>query len=192
MRVASPSTPAQYHHVLLRQMEGKVRKPLIVMAPKSLLRHPQCVSSLEEMASGSFQTVLDDPLFAEDPASAGRVLIGSGKVLYDVLAAREKSGRKEVAVVRLEQLYPFPGEALGRVLARYPSSAEVAFLQEEPRNMGAWRFFREQWLDGKVAGVSPDRPLRYVGRRELASPAPGSHRVFHHEQETLVGSGLTI
>ncbi len=120
------------------------------------------------------------------------MVVASGKVLYELLAAREKTGAKDVAIVRLEQLYPFPGAEMGRVLARYPKSAELVFVQEEPRNMGAWRFVREQFLDERVDGVGLDRPLRYIGRRELASPAPGSHRVFQLEQDALVAEALRV
>jgi 2-oxoglutarate dehydrogenase E1 component len=191
LRVANVSTPAQYYHALMRQMAGETRKPLILMAPKSLLRHPKVVSTLDELADGSFHPVLDDGAF-DSGGSAGvrRVVLASGKVLYDLLAGREKAGRDDVAIVRLEQYYPFPGQELGAVLSRYPSSAEIAWVQEEPQNMGGWRFVREQFLDGHVAGISPSRILRYIGRRSLASPAPGSHHAYEHEQEALVAEAL--
>ncbi|MEO6323409.1 MAG: multifunctional oxoglutarate decarboxylase/oxoglutarate dehydrogenase thiamine pyrophosphate-binding subunit/dihydrolipoyllysine-residue succinyltransferase subunit [Thermoanaerobaculia bacterium] len=196
LRVVNVSTPAQYFNVLRRQMAGDVRKPLIVMTPKSLLRHPKAVSSFDELVNDSFQTVLDDDTFRAASESAlgqvRRVVVASGKVVYDLLAAREKSAAKDVAVIRLEQLYPFPSADLGRIIARYPKSAELAYVQEEPRNMGAWRFVREQFLDGKVEGLAPERQLRYIGRRELASPAPGSHRVFQIEQDALVAEALRL
>jgi len=116
------------------------------------------------------------------------VLVANGKVVYDLLSARAELKDARVAILRLEQFYPFPGAALGQALAAYPQDAEWVFVQEEPRNMGAWRFVREQFLDGKVG--SPQRPIRYIGRRELASPAPGSHRVFQQEQEALVNEAL--
>jgi 2-oxoglutarate dehydrogenase E1 component len=190
MRVANVSTPAQYHHLLLRQMEGEERKPLVVMAPKSLLRSPRAVSTLDELADGSFQAVLDDP--AVGPEAAGRVrrvLIASGKLVHEISAAREKEARDDVALVRLEQYYPFPGADLGRILHRYGASVEVVFVQEEPRNMGAWKFVREQFLDGLVPGME-GRTLRYAGRRPLASPAPGSHKIFDAEQKALVAEAL--
>ena len=193
LRVANVTTPAQYHHILLRQMAGEVRKPLILMAPKSLLRHPKAVSSLDEIADGSFRPVLDDAPFAVNgTGGVRRVVLASGKVVFDLLAAREKAGRDDVAIVRLEQYYPFPGHELRQVLARYPAAAEIAWVQEEPRNMGAWRFVREQFLEGNVDGFGPSRALRYVGRRALASPAPGSHHAFESEQEALVAEALRV
>ncbi len=192
MRVVNLTTPAQYYHALLRQMDGDVRKPLVVMSPKSLLRHPRAVSSLDDLVDGTFQTVLDDPEYATGPTDGvGRVIVASGKVSYELLAARERS-QAPVAIVRLEQVHPFPGAELGRILARYPGDAELVFVQEEPRNMGAWRFVREQFLDGKVEGLETGRPLRYIGRRDLASPAPGSHHVFHVEQEALVAEAVRV
>jgi 2-oxoglutarate dehydrogenase complex dehydrogenase (E1) component-like enzyme len=164
-----------------------------VMSPKSLLRHPRAVSSLDELAAGAFHPVLDDALVAANGTGAvRRVLLASGKVVYDLLAAREKAGRDDVAVVRLEQYYPFPSRELGQVLGRYPAGAEIAWVQEEPRNMGAWRFIREQFLEGQVDGVAASRTLRYIGRRELASPAPGSHHAFESEQEALVAEALRV
>jgi len=187
LRVANVSTPAQYYHLLLRQMASEEKKPLIVMTPKSLLRHPKAVSTLDDLADGVFHSVLDDPAFqAGDTSSVRRVVIASGKLVYDLLAAREKAGKRDVAIVRLEELYPFPGRDLGQALSGYPQDAELVWAQEEPRNMGGWRFVREQFLDGKVEGLDPARPLRYVGRRELASPAPGSHHAFQIEQDALV------
>jgi len=191
LRVANVSTPAQYYHALMRQMASEAAKPLILMAPKSLLRHPKVVSTLSELADGTFYPVLDDGAFASG-GSAGvrRVVLASGKVLYHLLAGREKAGQGDVAIVRLEQYYPFPGRELGALLACYPDSAEIVWVQEEPENMGGWRFVREQFLDGHVAGISPSRTLRYIGRRSLASPAPGSHHAFEHEQEALVAEAL--
>ncbi|MGE5344963.1 MAG: multifunctional oxoglutarate decarboxylase/oxoglutarate dehydrogenase thiamine pyrophosphate-binding subunit/dihydrolipoyllysine-residue succinyltransferase subunit [Acidithiobacillales bacterium] len=191
LRVVNATTPAQYFHVLLRQMAGDVRKPLALMAPKSLLRHPSVVSRLDELADGDFRPVLDDPAFeAGGGPSVRRVVLASGKVFYDLLAARAASGRDDVALVRLEQLYPFPGRELGELLRRYPAEADLVWAQEEPQNMGAWHFLRAQLIDGLVEGVGPIRPLRYVGRRPLASPAPGSHRSFEAEQEALVAEAL--
>ncbi|MCE7956714.1 MAG: multifunctional oxoglutarate decarboxylase/oxoglutarate dehydrogenase thiamine pyrophosphate-binding subunit/dihydrolipoyllysine-residue succinyltransferase subunit, partial [Acidobacteria bacterium ACB2] len=193
MRVCNVSTPAQYYHVLSRQMEGDVRKPLVLMTPKSLLRHPRCVSSLEELASGSFQPVLDDEHFAAGPRDGvRRVLLASGKVVYDLLAAREKAGRSDVSVVRLEQFHPFPGQRLGEVLLSYPRDAEVVFVQEEPKNQGAFRYVRDHFLEGEVEGVGPERPLKYVGRRPAASPAPGSHHVWQSEQEAIAAEALRV
>jgi 2-oxoglutarate dehydrogenase E1 component len=152
------------------------------MTPKSLLRHPRCVSKLEELAGGSFQTVLDDT--GVDALRVRRVVLMSGKLYYDVVQEREKRGATDVALVRLEQLYPFPGEEIAHALARYPAGAELVWAQEEPRNMGAWRFVREAFLDGEVDAGG--RQPRYVGREASASPAPGSHKLHVLEQEGIV------
>jgi len=183
MRVAYPSTPASYFHLLRWQGRDSVEKPLVVFTPKSLLRHPRCVSSLEDLADGGFQEVLGDP--AADPSRVRRVVLTSGKLYYDLLKGREEKKADHVALVRLEQLYPFPGAEIARILARYSTTAELVWAQEEPRNMGAWRFVRETFLDGLVAAAQP-RPLRYVGRAASASPAPGSHKVHVLEQEAIV------
>jgi 2-oxoglutarate dehydrogenase E1 component len=184
MYVAYPSTPASYFHLLRKQGRDPVEKPMVVMTPKSLLRHPKCVSSLEELAEGRFQEVLDDTV---DPAKVRRVVLMSGKLYYDLLAGREKGG-SDVAFVRLEQLYPFPAAALSRVLARYPATAELVWAQEEPRNMGAWRFVREQFLDGGV--TAGGRQPRYIGRKASAAPAPGSHKLHVQEQDAIVKEAL--
>ncbi|MBL0311596.1 MAG: multifunctional oxoglutarate decarboxylase/oxoglutarate dehydrogenase thiamine pyrophosphate-binding subunit/dihydrolipoyllysine-residue succinyltransferase subunit [Holophagaceae bacterium] len=192
LRVANPTTPAQYYHLLRRQARDEMRKPLIVMAPKSLLRHPSAISSLDDLIHGSFSEVLDDETFADATKrdTVRRIIVASGKVVYDLLAARATHKADDVAILRLEQLYPFPGAKLGQTLATYPQDAELVFVQEEPRNMGAWRFVREQFLDGRIVGLGPSRSLSYLGRRELASPAPGSNRMFKQEQEALVAEAL--
>jgi 2-oxoglutarate dehydrogenase E1 component len=145
------------------------------------------VSSLPELAEGRFQEVLDDP--QADPARVRRVVLTAGKLYYDLLKAREDSRADHVALVRLEQFYPVPAAEIARVLARYPVDGELLWAQEEPRNMGAWRFVREQFLDGVVR--EPGRRVpRYVGRPESAAPAPGSHKVHVQEQEALVRQAL--
>ena len=186
MRVVYPSSPASYFSLLRWQGRDHIEKPLVVFTPKSLLRHPRCLSPLQELAEGRFQPVIDDR--ATDPAAARRVVLVSGKLYYDLLQAREHAGTREVAFVRVEQLYPFPAAELGVVLARYPQ-AELVWAQEEPRNMGAWRFVRERFLDGEVPDPARRLP-RYIGRSHLAAPAPGSHKVHVAEQEAIVGEAL--
>jgi len=186
MRVCYPSTPASYFHLLRLQGRDAVEKPLVVMTPKSLLRHPRCVSSLQSLAEGRFEEVLDDP--AADPARVRRVVLTSGKLFYDLLKGREDRRADGVALVRLEQFYPFPSAALGGVLGRYAAATDVVWAQEEPQNMGGWRFVREQFLDGHVPGAA--RPLRYVGRAPSASPASGSQKSHVREQETIVANAL--
>jgi 2-oxoglutarate dehydrogenase complex dehydrogenase (E1) component-like enzyme len=187
MRVCYPSTPASYFHLLRLQGRDPVERPLVVMTPKSLLRHPRCVSPLPELAEGRFREVLEDQ--SADPARVRRVVLTSGKLYYDLLKAREDGRADHVSLVRLEQLYPFPAAELARVLARYPVDVELVWAQEEPRNMGAWRFVREQFLDGIIRDPGRRVP-RYVGRPESAAPAPGSHKVHVKEQEDLVRQAL--
>ncbi|HSB60121.1 MAG TPA: multifunctional oxoglutarate decarboxylase/oxoglutarate dehydrogenase thiamine pyrophosphate-binding subunit/dihydrolipoyllysine-residue succinyltransferase subunit [Vicinamibacteria bacterium] len=187
MRVCYPSTPASYFHLLRWQGRDPVEKPLVVFTPKSLLRHPGCVSTLGDLAEGRFQPVLDDP--AVEPARVQRVVLVTGKLYFDLLKAREDARARHVALVRVEQLYPFPSAELVRVLARYPLGAELLWAQEEPRNMGAWRFVRERFLDGELRDPGGRVP-RYLGREASAAPAPGSHKVHVAEQEAIVNEAL--
>jgi len=187
MRVCYPSSPASFFHLLRRQARDRVEKPLIVMTPKSLLRHPRCVSSLDVLAEGRFEEVLDDP--TADPGRVRRLILTSGKLYYDLLKGREETRADHVAFVRLEQYYPFPAEQLGRVLLRYPTTAEITWTQEEPQNMGAWRFVRERLLDGDVLDPAGRKP-RYVGRPVSAAPAPGSYKVHVQEQEAIIRTAL--
>jgi 2-oxoglutarate dehydrogenase E1 component len=186
MRVCYPSTPASYFHLLRRQGRDPVEKPLIVFTPKSLLRHPRCVSSLQDLAEGRFEPVLEDG--AANASRVRRIVMVSGKLYYDLLKAREDQRKDDVALIRVEQLYPFPAAELKRAFSRYTPSAEIVWAQEEPRNMGSWRFVREQFLDGAMKDLG--RLPRYVGREESASPAPGSHKVHVEEQEAIVAEAL--
>jgi 2-oxoglutarate dehydrogenase E1 component len=187
MRVCYPSTPSSYFHLLRWQGRDPVEKPLVVMTPKSLLRHPRCLSPLAELAGGRFLPVLEDS--GVDPARVSRVILTSGKLYYDLLKGREDTKADHVALLREEQIYPFPGRDLARALGRYSLSADLVWAQEEPQNMGAWRFVRERFLDGEVG--DPGRRLpRYVGRPASASPAPGSHKVHLQEQEAIVSEAL--
>ena len=178
MQVCYPTTPAQYFHLLRRQMQRRFRKPLILMMPKSLLRNRQAVSDLAAFTQDGFQCVVDDPEVG-DVQSVRRLVLCSGKVYYDLAAGR--GVENEIALVRLEQLYPFPRDQIRTVLERYTGIEEVLWVQEEPRNMGAWTFV-ECRLDVLLDGV----PLRYVGRDEAASPATGFYRVHQAEQEEIV------
>jgi 2-oxoglutarate decarboxylase len=186
MRVVYPSTPASYFHLLRWQGRDPIEKPLVVFTPKSLLRHPRCMSPFPELADGGFETVLDDP--DVDPRNVRRVVLCSGKVYYDLVEAREKGRHDDAALVRLEQLYPFPASRVQAALARYPAAAALVWAQEEPRNMGAWRFVREHLLDGAVDVGG--RTLGYAGRAASASPAPGSLKVHLAEQEALLREAL--
>jgi 2-oxoglutarate dehydrogenase E1 component len=186
MQVCVPSTPAQMFHMLRRQMLQNFRKPLIVMTPKSLLRHELSVSALDELGRGSFQKVIDevDPV---DAARVRRVVFSSGKVYFDLLKARRAAGLREVALVRLEQLYPFPVEDYEAVLRRYPNAREVVWCQEEPQNQGAWYQIKHQ-LDRPLAGR---RELLYAGRAPAAAPATGIAKFHDREQAELIGAALT-
>jgi 2-oxoglutarate dehydrogenase E1 component len=189
MQLANCTTPAQYFHLLRRQMYGGtdrrgVRKPLVIFTPKSLLRHPRAVSTPRDFSTGGFMEILGEPASAE----VTRVVFCSGKVYYDLLAAREERQANHVALVRVEQLYPFAADQAADILARYPATAEVVWAQEEPRNMGPWRFLRE-WLDPLLEPAH--RELRYVGRPESASPATGSGKRHQQEQAEIVNDALT-
>ncbi|MCZ6729765.1 MAG: 2-oxoglutarate dehydrogenase E1 component [SAR324 cluster bacterium] len=185
MQVCSPSTPAQMFHLLRRQLHRSFRKPLIVMSPKSLLRHPRAVSSPEDLIKGSFRELLFDRK-ASPRNKVRRIIFCSGKVYYDLTAERERLKRKDLAIVRMEQLYPFPDDQVSLVLKQYPAAKEVRWVQEEPKNMGAWTFVEPLLRDLLPASLTPG----YVGREAAASPAAGSHRVHDAQQEALVAAAL--
>jgi multifunctional 2-oxoglutarate metabolism enzyme len=192
LQVVNCTTPAQYFHLLRRQMRGGpdmrgLRKPLIVMSPKSLLRHPQVISTVDDLTKGVFYPVLDDPTVT-NPAAIRKILLCSGKVYYEVLAAREaRKGTDETAlrtaIVRIEQMYPFPEVEIRAVIERYKAASGVVWVQEEPRNMGAWIFMRTR-LQRIMANEA--RTLGYAGRPESASTAPGSTKVHNREQAELL------
>jgi 2-oxoglutarate dehydrogenase E1 component len=193
MQVATCTTPANYFHILRRQVRRNFRKPLILMTPKSLLRHKLCVSKLSDMAAGTtFQRVIGETgtNMAEDK-KIRRVVLCSGKIYYDLLAAREERKINDVAIVRVEQFYPFPDKPLAKELARYPK-AEIIWCQEEPANMGGWTF-----LDRRIEGVLTDidhkakRPV-YVGREASAATATGSLKRHTKEQAAIMDKALTI
>ena len=187
IQVANCTTPAQYFHLLRRQMYGGpdrrgVRKPLVIFTPKSLLRHPRCVSPAEGLTSGAFQEVLDDA-GGSPPDRIARLLLCSGKIYYELAAAREEKKGNNVAIVRVEQLYPFPEERLASILERYQGVTDLVWVQEEPRNMGAWRFV---WEHMQRLLESRRLELRYVGRPASAAPATGSYRKHLEEQAAVI------
>jgi len=175
IQVVNATTAAQYFHVLRRQMHREVRKPLVIFTPKQPLRMKESRSPVADLASGSFQEVLDDP-FVADPNAVRRLVFCSGKVAWDAMAERDKRGAP-VAVVRVEQLYPFPIEQAFNLLSRYPNAREVVWLQEEPSNMGPWHFVEHRVWRVKEQGYD----LRHVARVASGSPATGSKTV--HDQE---------
>jgi 2-oxoglutarate dehydrogenase E1 component len=185
MQVCIPSTPAQMFHMLRRQMVRSLRKPLIVMTPKSLLRHPLSVSRLEELATGGFYTVIDD--IDDLKASAvTRVVLCSGKVYFDLLKARRDAKVDTVAIVRLEQLYPFPSDEYEAVLRKYSNAHEIVWCQEEPQNQGGWYQIRHR-LQAKLG---PQHELLYSGRAGAAAPATGISALHEQQQKNLVTAAL--
>jgi len=190
MQVVYPTTPANYFHALRRQVRREFRKPLIVMTPKSLLRHRLCVSGLDELADGSsFHRVMPEIDGIDAGKAVKRVVLCSGKVYYDLLQRRREEKIRDVALLRVEQLYPFPEGTLAEELARYPE-AEIVWCQEEPQNMGAWTF-----VDRRIEAVLEEvggkaRRPRFVGRREAASPATGLLTRHNFEQKALVAEAL--
>ena len=191
-QVCNLTTPANYFHALRRQMRRPFRKPLIVMTPKSLLRHKQAVSALGDMAQDrTFHRLLPESGQLVADANVRRVVLCSGKVYYDLLEEREKRGIKDVALIRVEQLYPFPKRTMEKELQRY-ANADVVWCQEEPKNMGAWSFIEHRIEDALTAvKVAAKRP-RYAGRPEAASPATGLYKRHNLEQMKLVDEALTV
>ncbi|HET6342615.1 MAG TPA: 2-oxoglutarate dehydrogenase E1 component [Gemmatimonadota bacterium] len=185
VQVVYPTTPAQLFHLLRRQIHRDFRKPLVVMSPKSLLRHKLAVSRVAELIDGGFKSVLDEGELANRGA-VRRILLCSGKVYYTLLEARRERLIEDTAIARLEQLYPFPHAELSDLIAGYPNLKQLVWVQEEPENMGAWRGIRHRLERHVPSGVA----LRYVGRQEAASPATGSHRVHEEEEAALVDAAL--
>ena len=190
MQVVNCTTPAQYFHVLRRQMRRNYRAPLIVFTPKSLLRAPRAVSKPEEFADGRFRTVLGDEAAARAPQDVRRVLLCSGKVYYDLLEERDRRfGEGQVggvAILRLEQLYPFDAESLAAAFAPFAAVEHFTWVQEEPRNMGGWTFVHEL----VEAVLPPGRRLEYAGRLAYAAPAGGSMRLHRKRQSTLIAQAF--
>ncbi|MDB4870485.1 MAG: 2-oxoglutarate dehydrogenase, subunit, partial [Gemmatimonadales bacterium] len=177
-RVAYPSTPAQYFHILRRQAALTERRPLILMQPKSLLRMPEAASKLSELTSGQFRPVIDDPVASQARQAITRLVFCTGKIYYDLAAKRAP----HVAIVRIEELYPWPGSQVAQIVDLYPAIEEVIWAQEEPKNQGAWQYVapRLRMSTGNAL------PTRYIGRPDRASPAEGYAEVHKKEQERIV------
>jgi len=181
IQVCNLTTPAQYFHLLRRQTKSSFRKPLVIMTPKSLLRHPLAVSDLKEMTAGAFKEVLEDP----DPVqSPRRILFCSGKIYYELLQKRREMKKTDTGIVRLEQFYPFPDVQLKAVIQKYKRARQFIWVQEEPENMGAW-FFAGPRLE-KLIG----KPLAYIGRNAAASPATGFPGIYRKEQAAVTEQAL--
>jgi 2-oxoglutarate dehydrogenase E1 component len=180
LQVVCPSTPAQYYHCLRRQVKRKWRKPLVVLTPKSLLRHPEVVSSLEDLGGGRFHRVLGDT--RKDAGETSCVLLTCGKAYYDLVKARDERSRPDVAIVRVEQFYPLEDALLSDALQNYPDDTPVRWVQEEPENMGAWPYWKKRFCQRFLGRY----PFSGVARRPSASPATGSAAAHHREQEELI------
>lgn len=187
MQVCVPTTPSQIFHLLRRQMIRPYRKPLIVMTPKSLLRHPLAVSPLEDLTKGEYQVVIPE-IDDIKPAKVSRLILCSGKVYYDLLEKRREKNLTTIAIVRVEQLYPFPDEYIKNILKTYEKTSDIIWCQEEPENQGSWLFL-QQYLP---QCLSTTQRLRYAGRPASASPAVGYASVHAKEQAALVGYALGI
>ncbi|MFC1515228.1 2-oxoglutarate dehydrogenase E1 component [Thermodesulfobacteriota bacterium] len=181
IQVCNLTTPAQYFHLLRRQVTSMFRKPLVIMAPKSLLRHPLAVSDLKDMVSGAFQETLVDPDKLKTP---GRILFCSGKIYYELLQRRRELNKSDMAIVRLEQLYPFPDTQLKKIVGKYPKAKRFFWVQEEAKNMGAWFFVRPR-LESLIG-----KPLEYIGRKPSASPATGFPNIYKQEQAAVLEAAV--
>jgi 2-oxoglutarate decarboxylase len=187
LQVCYPTTPAQYFHLLRRQVRPGMERPLVVITPKSLLRLPAAASALDDFTSGGFLPVIDDGEIT-DAQAVERVVLCSGKVYYDLIEARKKASIANVAIVRMEQFYPFPLNRLREILARYPAARQFVWAQEEPKNMGGWTF-----VEPRLEQLLPasERPI-YAGRTASASPATGSYAIHQAEQARLVAEALGV
>ena len=185
MQVCVPSTPAQMFHLLRRQMLRNCRKPLVVMTPKSLLRHKECTSSLDDLASGFYRRVLPE-VDDINPRKVKHIILCSGKVYYELLSKRRSKQRNDFAIIRVEQLYPFPGPELNRILECYTSTKELVWVQEEPKNQGAWDFVKPRI----PAMLDKTWNLHYVGRESSSAPAVGSAKLHAVQQRELINRAI--
>jgi 2-oxoglutarate dehydrogenase E1 component len=190
IQVVVPSTPAQVFHMLRRQVIRPMRKPLIVMSPKSLLRHKMAVSDVSELTNGHFQTVIDD-VIVTDKSTIKRVVLASGKVYYDLLETQRVEDKSDVALVRIEQLYPFPEDDLAAVLATYDHLESVVWCQEEPLNQGAW-YCSQHHMRKVIQAKNPALELSVASRPASAAPASGYMSVHLEEQRSLVAQALGL
>jgi 2-oxoglutarate dehydrogenase E1 component len=181
IQVANCTTPANFFHLLRRQIHRSFRKPLVVMTPKSLLRHPKCVSTIYDLSAGTFNEIIDDSI--QNKQKVRRIILCSGKVYYDLDEYRTKNNLTNTAILRMEQLYPFPAKMLDEILQTYPAKAELIWLQEEPENMGAWSF---------MLRLLRHKNIQIISRPESASPATGSHVQHEREQHAIIKKAFEI
>jgi 2-oxoglutarate dehydrogenase E1 component len=189
IRIVNCTTAAQYFHVLRRQALHPKARPLVLLTPKGLLRLRESTSKLDDLTSGGFRQLLDDPsLDEEGRRTAGRLVLCSGKVYYDIVGHSAHQASEGIAVARLEQVYPFPVAAYDELLSRYPNITELVWAQEEPQNMGAWRAVRHRLEEG----LPDDVRLRYVGRPWRASPSEGYPTAHALEQDRIAREALAV
>ena len=197
MIVAYPSTPAQYFHILRRQVRSGMRRPLVLMQPKSLLRLREAMSGVTDLAEGAFAPVIDDAVASRARDQVRRLVLCTGKIYYDLASGRaaakasaggEGDSATEIALVRVEELYPWPHEAVARIVDLYPAIEEVVWSQEEPRNMGAWTYVAPRLR----ASTGNAMLVRYIGRPERASPAEGHHRAHAENQNRIISEVLSV
>ena len=181
MYICNVTDPGNYFHLIRRQVNNDFRIPMVVFTPKSLLRNPKVQSPVSDLSKGQFKELIDDTRVK--PASTKRVILCTGKVYYDLLAYAEEHDRTDIALVRLEQLYPLPKKQLTALKKRYKAAKEWTWVQEEPENMGAW---------SHLLRLLPDFNLSYVGRKAAASPAVGNSRIHKKQQETLVKDAFKV
>jgi 2-oxoglutarate dehydrogenase E1 component len=179
MQIVNPTLPSQLFHLLRRQVKQPHLKPLIVMTPKGLLRHPSCVSRTSDLSTGEFQWILDDP---REPVHAEQLLLCSGRIYYDLDRYRQQKNREDVAIIRIEQLYPFMKEKVMDVVNRYHNVKSCVWVQEEPQNMGAWTFISHHLMNA----FPPHLSFRYIGREASASPATGFSSKHKQEMDTIL------
>ena len=187
MQVCVPSTPAQMFHLLRRQMMRAMRKPLIVMTPKSLLRHRLASSPFDDLLTGRFRALIPE-IDDIEPARVSRIVFCSGKVFYDLLEARRVHKVDDVAIVRIEELYPFPIDEYAATLDAYPDAREIVWCQEEPQNQGAWYQIRHRLQES----LGREHSLFYAGRPGAAAPASGIFQLHVQQQQALVEAALSI
>lgn len=190
MQVCVPTTPAQIFHLLRRQVVRPIRKPLVIMSPKSLLRHKLAISTLEELAEGSFKLIIPE-VDNINPENVERLILCSGKVYYDLLEKRRAEGQDNIAIVRIEQLYPFPNESLDKIFATYPKLKRLVWCQEEPMNQGAW-YCSQHNIRRAAAQYNPPLDLQYAGRDSSAAPACGYPSMHAEQQVKLLEDAFTV
>jgi 2-oxoglutarate dehydrogenase E1 component len=181
MQVCNTTTPAQYFHLLRRQIKASMKMPLVVMTPKSLLRHPDAKSPKADFLKGKFSEVLNDPEIS-NKKKIKRIILTSGKLYYELNNYKIDNKIDNASVIRIEQFYPYPSKQISRILNSYPAAKEIIWVQEEPKNMGAWNFLSHRLVND----IPKECSLNYIGRPESASPAAGSSKISNRQQKKII------